>query len=57
MPVEIDRAVCLIRFLNRNCPAQIVIFAVAVRHDHIQTIDRAALKDRDENFFLTETII
>ena len=47
--VEIYRAVRRSRFLNGDIRSQIVIFTIAMRHHHIQSIDRSALKYRDQN--------
>ena len=54
--VEIDRTAGLIRLLDGDRAAEIVILAFAVRHDHIQAIDRTSLKNSDQNLLLAITL-
>jgi len=56
-PVEIYRTILFPGFGNRDCPTEIVILAVAVRDDHVETVDRAALENRHEDFSLPVTIL
>ena len=49
-PVEIDGTVLLVRFLNRDRRTRAVVGLLAERHDHVQAVDGAALKDGDEHF-------
>src|SRR5688572_26067659 len=50
--IEIDgrfrRAALPRRFRNGKRRAQVVVRAFAVGYDHVETVDRAALKDRDQ---------
>ena len=49
--VEIERCFCVTRLWpgNRNRRAQIVIRSLAVWHHHVETIDSAPLKNRDQS--------
>src|SRR5689334_20485064 len=49
--VEIDRdfGVSGLRFGNRDRRARVVITRFTERHDDVQAVDRAALKDRDQS--------
>src|SRR5437773_3108713 len=53
--VKIDSAVVFAGFRYRDSRPQIVIFAVAVRNNDVQPIDRSTLKDRDQDLFLAVT--
>src|SRR5215213_5454912 len=48
--IEVDCSIRLTRFRHADRRAQIVIRAFAVRHDHVQSIDRASLEDRNQYF-------
>ena len=48
--VEIEPGVGAARPGNGDCRAALVIRALAVRHDHVEPIHRAALEDGDEQF-------
>src|SRR5258706_15743678 len=50
--VEIDRAVRLVRFWHGDRRPQIVVFALAIWHKHIQAINRTSLENSDQHFFL-----
>jgi hypothetical protein len=51
-PVEIDRRLGVPGFglRDRDRWPQIVVGVLAVRHDHVQSIYRAALKNRNQRF-------
>src|SRR5262245_35466307 len=49
-PIQVDGAVRLSRRRHGNARSQIVIAFFKIRHDDIQAVSRAALKDRYENF-------
>jgi hypothetical protein len=50
VPVEVDRSICFPWLRDGDRSSKIVIGAVAVRDDHVQSVNRASLKDRHENF-------
>ena len=50
-----SRPVSFAGLRDTNRWSKVVIFAVTVRHEHVQTIDCAALKYRHQNLFLAIT--
>src|SRR5262245_7594307 len=50
--VEIDRAVLLARWLNGDRRTQLVVPLLEMRHDDVQAIGGAALKDGDQDLAL-----
>src|SRR5262245_64841395 len=46
--VEVDRAAIRSWRRNRDGGPQAVVLAVAVRHDHVEPVDGAALEERDQ---------
>src|SRR5437764_5551825 len=47
--IEVDGAFGIVRRRNRDAWARRVVVAFAERHDHVQTVHRAALEDRNQD--------
>ena len=57
VPVQINGSVILSRLRYRYGPPQIVIFRVAVRDDHVETVDGTALEYRHQHLLFAEGIL
>src|SRR5438270_269178 len=53
--VEVDDGVLarLARLVNRDLRSKLVVISLAVRHDHVEAVHRAALEYRDQSLATT----